>query len=92
MDICSAWSGLGPVGRQKEHELEGESPEMLGVHVRPFYEKEKSLFEAIINGANAGVKMIVGITALLIAVLGLVVLKDQFSWEISCVRETFERL
>jgi len=94
MDSCSAWSGLGPVGRQKEHELEGESPEMLGVHVRPFYEyeKEKSLFEAIINGANAGVKMIVGIAALLIAVLGLVVLKDRFSWEISCVRETFERL
>lgn len=37
---------------------EGEKPETLGVHVKPFYEKEKSLFEAIINGANAGVKMI----------------------------------
>jgi CNT family concentrative nucleoside transporter len=55
---------------------EGESPETLGIHVRPFYEKEKSLFEAIINGANAGVKMIVGIVALLIAVLGLVALVD----------------
>jgi len=55
---------------------EGEKPETLGVHVRPFYEKEKSLFEAIINGANAGVKMIVGIVALLIAVLGLVALVD----------------
>jgi CNT family concentrative nucleoside transporter len=55
---------------------EAESPETLGVHVRPFYEKEKSLFEAIINGANAGVKMIVGIVALLIAVLGLVALVD----------------
>jgi CNT family concentrative nucleoside transporter len=55
---------------------EGEKPETLGVHVRPFYEKEKSLFEAIINGANAGVKMIVGIVALLIAVLGLVALAD----------------
>jgi CNT family concentrative nucleoside transporter len=55
---------------------EAESPQTLGVHVRPFYEKEKSLFEAIINGANAGVKMIVGITALLIAVLGLVALVD----------------
>ena len=51
-------------------------PETLGIHVRPFYEKEKSLFEAIINGANAGVKMIVGIVALLIAVLGLVALVD----------------
>jgi len=55
---------------------EKESPETLGVHVRPFYEKEKSLFEAIINGANAGVRMIVGIVALLIAVLGLVALVD----------------
>jgi CNT family concentrative nucleoside transporter len=55
---------------------EGQEPETLGVHVRPFYEKENSLFEAIINGANAGVRMIVGIAALLIAVLGLVALVD----------------
>ncbi len=55
---------------------EKQKPETLGVHVQPFYEKEKSLFEAIINGANAGVKMIVGIVALLIAVLGLVALVD----------------
>jgi len=55
---------------------EGQKPETLGVHVRPFYERENSLFEAIINGANAGVKMIVGIAALLIAVLGLVALVD----------------
>lgn len=55
---------------------EGEAPETLGVHVKPFYERENSLFEAIINGANAGVKMIVGIVALLIAVLGLVALVD----------------
>ncbi len=57
---------------------EREKPETLGVHVRPFYEKENSFFEAIINGANAGVKMIVGIVALLIAVLGLVALVDLF--------------
>jgi len=55
---------------------EKEAPETLGVHVRPYYEKENNLFEAIINGANAGVKMIVGIVALLIAVLGLVALVD----------------
>jgi len=55
---------------------EKAKPQTLGVHVRPFYEKESSLFEAIINGANAGVKMIVGIVALLIAVLGLVALVD----------------
>ncbi|OHB78066.1 MAG: nucleoside transporter [Planctomycetes bacterium RBG_16_55_9] len=55
---------------------EGETPETLGVHVKPFYEKESSLFEAIINGANAGVRLIVGIVALLIAILGLVALVD----------------
>jgi len=55
---------------------EGEKPETLGVHVRPFYEKEHNIFEAIINGANAGVKMIVGIASLLIAILGLVALVD----------------
>jgi len=55
---------------------EKEEPETLGMNIRPFCEKENSLFEAIINGANAGVKMIVGIVALLIAVLGLVALVD----------------
>jgi CNT family concentrative nucleoside transporter len=55
---------------------ESQVPETLGVNVRPFYEREKTLFEAIINGANAGVKMIAGIVALLIAVLGLVALVD----------------
>ncbi len=55
---------------------ESEEPETLGVHVKPFYEKDNSVFEAIINGAYAGVKMIVGIVALLIAVLGLVALVD----------------
>jgi len=55
---------------------ESEQPETLGVRVEPYYEKDDSLFEAIINGANSGVRMIVGITALLIAVLGLVALLD----------------
>jgi CNT family concentrative nucleoside transporter len=55
---------------------EKDIPETLGINIRPFYEKEKSLFEAIINGANTGVKMIVGIVALLIAILGLVALAD----------------
>jgi CNT family concentrative nucleoside transporter len=51
-------------------------PQTLGVHVEPYHEPEASLFEAIIHGANAGVRMIVGIVALLIAVLGLVALVD----------------
>ena len=53
---------------------ESEQPETLGVRVEPHYAQDASLFEAIINGANAGVRMIVGIAALLIAVLGLVAL------------------
>lgn len=55
---------------------ESEVPETMNVHVVPFYERERSLFEAVINGAQAGVKMIVGIVSLLIAVLGLVALVD----------------
>lgn len=55
---------------------EKEVPQTLGEHIKPYYEKEKSLFEAIINGANTGVKMIVGIVALLIAILGLIALFD----------------
>ncbi|MBN2121200.1 MAG: nucleoside transporter [Candidatus Omnitrophica bacterium] len=57
---------------------EKEVPKTLGLNIRPHYQREKSLFEAIINGANSGVKMIVGIVALLIAVLGLVALIDLF--------------
>ena len=53
---------------------ESGKPVTLGLHVEPYYEPDNSLFEAIINGANAGVRMIVGIVALLIAVLGLVAL------------------
>ncbi len=55
---------------------EGGAPETLGLRVEPYYERDDSLFEAIINGANAGARMIVGIVALLIAVLGLVALAD----------------
>jgi CNT family concentrative nucleoside transporter len=57
---------------------ESGSPKTLGKDVHPYYEKERTLFEAIINGANAGVRVIVGIVALLIAVLGLVSLVDLF--------------
>lgn len=55
---------------------EREVPKTLGVYATPNYERESSPFEAIINGAESGVKLIVGIVALLIAVLGLVALAD----------------
>ena len=57
---------------------ETESPETLGMDVKPFYKKESSIIEAIINGANAGLKLAVGVVALLIAFLGLVALVDFF--------------
>ncbi len=56
---------------------EKETPQTLGEHVDLHYEKEQSLFEAIMNGASAGMKLIFGIVALLLAILGLVALFDQ---------------
>ncbi len=55
---------------------ERQQPETLGMHVEPYYERDSGIFETIINSANAGVRMVVGIVALLIAVLGLVALVD----------------
>lgn len=51
-------------------------PVTLGRSVAPYYEREKSFFESVINGANTGVRVVVGIVALLLAVLGLVALLD----------------
>jgi CNT family concentrative nucleoside transporter len=51
-------------------------PLTLGVNIKPHYEREHNLMEAIINGSTAGVKLVVGIGALLIAFLGLVALVD----------------
>jgi CNT family concentrative nucleoside transporter len=52
-------------------------PVTLGISVIPEVEREGSLFEAIINAANAGIRVIVGISGLLLAVLGLVALADM---------------
>ena len=57
---------------------EEEKPETLGEHVELHIEHKANVLEAIIDGAQAGVKLIVGIVALLIAVLGLVELVDHF--------------
>lgn len=51
-------------------------PVTLGKDIKPCYEKESSLTEAIINGANAGLKLVGGIIALLLAFLGLMALLD----------------
>lgn len=55
---------------------ESQTPKTLGESINPHYERENNLFEAVINGSKSGVKVIVGIVALLIAVLGLVALAD----------------
>ena len=55
---------------------ESQTPKTLGESIRVHYVRENNLFESVINGAQAGVKVIVGIVALLIAVLGLVALAD----------------
>jgi CNT family concentrative nucleoside transporter len=52
------------------------APATLGRTVAPFYEREASVFEAVINGANTGLRVVAGIVALLLAVLGLVALAD----------------
>lgn len=55
---------------------ETDKPETLGMDVKPFYERESSLIEASINGANAGLRLVGGVIALLVAFLGLVALID----------------
>jgi concentrative nucleoside transporter, CNT family len=56
---------------------EEETPRTLGLSLKPHYVRESNLFEAIIAGANAGVRVVVGIAALLLAVLGLIELLDM---------------
>lgn len=53
-------------------------PDTLGITVHPHYDRESSFFEAVISGANSGVKLVVGIGALLLAVLGLIALVNIF--------------
>ncbi len=55
---------------------ESEKPVTLGLHVKPEYAKDNNAIEAVITGANAGLKLIVGIAGLLLAFLGLVALAD----------------
>lgn len=49
-------------------------PLTLGRSVKLEYERESNAIESIINGAMAGVKLLVGVVALLIAFLGLLAL------------------
>jgi CNT family concentrative nucleoside transporter len=51
-------------------------PDTLGVDVHPQYDREATMMEAVINGADAGFKLVIGIITLLLALLGLVALLD----------------
>jgi len=51
---------------------ETDQPETMGKRIELHYEKQSGSIEAIIAGAMAGVKLLVGIVALLIAFLGIV--------------------
>ncbi len=55
---------------------ETATPVTLGKEVQPHYEKPDNAFMAVIQGSQDGVKVIVGVAALLIAVLGLTALID----------------
>jgi concentrative nucleoside transporter, CNT family len=73
---ASILSAIAAIVMSKIIMPETEKPETLGIDVKPHYERESSVIEAVINGANEGVKMVVGIMALLLAFLGLVALID----------------
>ncbi len=51
-------------------------PVTLGVKVRPEPSEDKGAIDAVIGGAMAGVKLLVGVVALLIAFLGILALID----------------
>ncbi len=55
---------------------ETETPETLGVDVDPHFERENSVIEAVLGGAESGFKMIVGVTSMLIAMVGLLAIAN----------------
>jgi CNT family concentrative nucleoside transporter len=69
---------------------ETEKPKTLGVHVKPYYEREDNLMMAIINGANSGLRYLGGIVALLAAFLGILALLNIiFGWLGGYVNDLF---
>ena len=55
---------------------ETSQPLTLGRSIRVAIERESNAIEAVINGAMAGVRLLVGVVALLIAFLGLIALAE----------------
>jgi CNT family concentrative nucleoside transporter len=73
---ASILSAIAAIVMSKIIMPETGKPETLGMDVVPHYEKESNIMEAIIKGANEGLKMVAGIVALLLAFLGIVALMD----------------
>jgi concentrative nucleoside transporter, CNT family len=70
---------------------EREVPSTLGMHISPHYKRDPNLAMAVIQGANDGIRLIVGIVALLLAVLGLVALVDLFLASVGgWINDTFQ--
>ena len=53
---------------------ETEKPDTIGLTVKTEYDRESSAIEAVINGSMIGGRMVFGIVALLLSVLGIVAL------------------
>jgi len=73
---ASVLSAIAAIVMSKIIMPETGKPDTLGLNVEPHYKKESTVMEAVINGANEGVKMVIGIMALLLAFLGIVALID----------------
>lgn len=55
---------------------ETEQPKTMGLNVQPHYDREDNFVTALINGGNAGLRLLGGIAAMLMAFLGLLALLD----------------
>jgi len=55
---------------------ETDEPKTMGLNVQPHYEREDNFVTALINGGNAGLRLLGGIAAMLMAFLGLLALLD----------------
>lgn len=73
---ASVLSAMAAIIMSKIIMPETSKPETLGIDIEPHCQRESTFMEAIINGANEGVKMVIGIMALLLAFLGIVALLD----------------
>ena len=55
---------------------ETEQPKTMGLNVQPHYDREDNFVTALINGGNAGLRLLGGIATMLMAFLGLLALLD----------------